>query len=87
MKNDAQKSRSFLHLPPQAVSALLRVGQWLLVTAGFFAWWMAIQLLLSLVLLNIWHVRFTQILFRSIWLTVASGALYVLVMVLREKRK
>ena len=56
-------------------------------TAGFFAWWMAIQLLLSLVLLNIWHVRFTQILFRSIWLTVASGALYVLVMVLREKRK
>jgi len=87
MKNDAQKSRSFLHLPPQAVSALLRVGQWLLVTAGFFAWWMAIQLLLSLVLLNIWHVRFTQILFRSIWLTVASSALYVLVMVLREKRK
>ncbi len=74
-------------LPPGAVSALERAGQWLLVTAGFFAWWMAMQLLVSLFLLNVWHVTFTQILIRSIWLTAASGVVYGVVMAVRAKRK
>lgn len=85
--SDDRKPRSFLHLPPRAVSLLERAGQWLLVTVGFFAWWMAMQLLISLFLLNVWHVRFTQILIRSVWLTAASAAVYAGVMVWRERKK
>ena len=74
-----------INLPPKVVSVLGRILQWLAVTAGCFAWWMAMLLLVSLFTVNVWHVTFEQILLWSGGLTAVSGAVYAGVMAWRAR--
>ena len=74
-----------INLPPKVVSVLGRILQWLAVTAGCFAWWMAMLLLVSLFTVNVWHVTFEQILKWSGVLTAVSGAVYAGVMAWRAR--
>ena len=73
-------------IPPKTVAALLRVLQFLVASAGFFAWWMAVLLLISLIAVNVWHVSFEQILFLSLGLTGVSAAAYLFIMLRRAKK-
>lgn len=75
------------HIPEPVKDTLLFVGQWLIVTVGLFAWWMAIQLVISLFLVNVWHVTFRQILTRTVALTAVSSIVYLLVMLRRDEKK
>jgi len=50
---------------------------WVIVTVLAFAYWVAMLLILSLVLLNVWHVRFEQILDYSVVLTIITSAVYL----------
>ena len=74
-----------INLPPKVVSVLGHILQWLAVTAGCFAWWMAMLLLVSLFTVNVWHVTFEQILKWSGVLTAVSGAVYAGVMAWRAR--
>ena len=47
---------------------------WVLVTVLAFAYWVAMLLILSLVLLNVWRVRFEQILDYATVLTIITSA-------------
>ena len=75
------------HLPPRLAGALERALQWLAVTAGIFAWWMAMLLLISVFTVNVWRITFEQILRWSILLTVLCSAGYIGVMIRRERKK
>ncbi len=86
-KKTGGEKRGPLGMPPRLVSALERIAQWIAVTAGFFAWWMGMLLLVSLMAVNVWHVTFEQILRWSIILTAVSGAGYAVVMGVRESRR
>ena len=88
MANDRnEKPAGSFHLPGPVRDTLLFVGQWLLVTAGIFVWWMGLQLALSLFAVNVWHVTLRQIAVRSALLTAACSAGYLIVMVRREEKK
>lgn len=50
---------------------------WALVTALAFVYWVAMLLILSLVLLNVWRVKFEQILDYSMVLTIITSAVYL----------
>ena len=50
--------------------------KWVAVTAIAFAWWMFVLLLLSLFLLNIWHITFEGILRYGIVFTIITSVIY-----------
>lgn len=50
--------------------------KWVAVTAIAFAWWMFVLLLLSLFLLNIWHITFEGILRYGIVFTIIISVIY-----------
>lgn len=50
---------------------------WVVVTALAFIWWMAVLLIASLVLLNVWMITFQEILKLSAVLTVVTSIAYV----------
>lgn len=85
MTNDGKKHG--FHVPEAVRDSLLFVLQWLVVTAGIFAWWMALWLAISFFAVNVWHITFAQILRRSIWLTLLCSAAYLLIMLRRDERK
>ena len=58
--------------------------RWVLTTAFFFAYWMAMLLLASLFLLNVWHVKLTTLIIYAVILTVISSAVYAAVLVHRK---
>ncbi len=66
-------------------SVLGRVLQFLAVTAGFFAWWLAMFMLISLFALNVWAPKFTDLVLWSLLLTAASSAVYLVVMIRRGR--
>ena len=66
-------------------SVLGRVLQFLAVTAGIFAWWMAVLLLVSVFTVNVWHIAFTSIVFISLGLTGICAAIYLAVMLHRTR--
>ncbi len=68
-------------------SVLGHVLQFLAVTAGIFAWWMGLQLVISFFAVNVWQVTFRQILVRSILLTAACSVGYLLVMLRRDEKR
>ena len=86
MTNDP-KEKPGVRIPEPVRDSLLFVGQWLLVTAGIFVWWMALQLVISLFAVNVWHVTFRQILTRSAAATVICGIGYLIVMLRRDEGK
>ena len=85
-KTKGEKGEGF-HIPAEVKDTLIFIGQWLVVTVGIFAWWMGLQLIISLFAVNVWHVTFDQILWRSVWLTAACSVGYLVIMIRRERRK
>ena len=59
------------------LDAVKDIVSWIVVTAGAFLYWMVLQLILSLVLLNVWHVTFDQILQYSTVLTIITSLVYL----------
>ncbi|MBQ7278658.1 MAG: hypothetical protein IJR17_05625 [Clostridia bacterium] len=72
--------RKFVFDKAHAIDLVKDVIQWLVVTALGFIYWMAVLLLASVFLLNIWHVSFTTILKYGIGLTAITGVVYAIVM-------
>jgi len=67
-----------------AIDAVKDVLVWVLVTGLAFLYWMAMLLLLSLFLLNVWHVTFEEILRISLILTAVTSVGYIGVLVYRR---
>lgn len=59
------------------LDAVKDIVGWLVVTAGAFIYWMVLLLILSLVLLSVWHVTFDEILQYSTVLTIITSLLYL----------
>ena len=74
-------------LPEPVRDSLLFIGQWLIVTAGIFAWWMGLQLVISVFAVNVWRVTFHQILMRSVIATGVCALVYLWVMIRRDEKK
>lgn len=68
-----------------AFDIIKSILQWAVVTALAFVYWMAMQLLFSVFLLNIWKVTFEEILRYSIVLTVITSAVYLGVIIHRKR--
>ncbi len=63
-----------------------RLLQFLAVTAGIFAWWMAMFLLVSLFAVNVWSTKWTDLVFWSLILTAVCSLIYLAVMIRRIRR-
>ncbi len=57
------------------------------VAAFMFVYWMAMLLLFSLLLMNLWHTSIDQILRLAIIFTIASGIIYVTNRIYRSGHK
>ena len=51
-----------------------------------FAYWVSVLLILSLLLMNVWRIRWQQIVWIALGLTVVSGTVYTLRLVKRRRR-
>jgi hypothetical protein len=60
-----------------AIDIAKEIFTWVLFTVLVFAYWVAMLLILSLVLLNVWRVRFEEILDYSTVLTIISSVVYL----------
>lgn len=60
------------------------MAKWLVVTILAYAYWFVLLMLLSIFLLNIWHVKFTQILIYSGILCAITSVVYALMLVHRK---
>ena len=60
--------------------------QWIVVSGLSFLYWMAMLLLASLFLMNVWHTNFDEILRYGIILTVITAVIYG-IMLIRRKLK
>lgn len=67
-----------------AVDAVKDVLVWVLVTGLAFLYWMAMLLILSLFLLNVWHVTFEEIVRISLVLTAVTSVGYLGVIIYRR---
>ena len=67
-------------------SVLGRLLQFLAVTAGVFAWWMAMFLLVSLFAVNVWSPKWTDLVRWSLILTAVCSLIYLTVMIRRIRR-
>lgn len=61
----------------QAIDAVKSVLIWVIVTGLAFLYWLAVLLIISLVLLNVWHVTFDSILKYAIVLTIITSLVYI----------
>lgn len=50
---------------------------WVIITALAFVYWLAVLLILSLVLLNVWHVTFDELLSYSLVLMIITSVVYL----------
>lgn len=67
-----------------AVDTVRDVLIWIVVTGLAFLYWMAMLLLASLFLLNVWHVTFEEIVGISLVLTAITSAIYLGVLIRRR---
>ncbi len=67
-----------------AVDTAKTAFRWLAVSALSYVYWLAMLLLLSLFLLNVWHVSFVEILIYSGVLCAATALIYGCVLVHRK---
>ncbi len=70
-----------------AFDVLLSFLQWLLVTVLSFFYWMAMLLLLSLFLVNVWITSFWALLRYGIILTIVTGLVYGGILLRRKFRE
>lgn len=68
----------------RAADAVKDVLMWAVVTGGAFIYWIAVLLIISLVLMNVWHTSFESILKYTIVLTVITSAVYLIRMVYKK---
>lgn len=68
----------------RAVDTVKDVLMWVVVTGGAFIYWIAVLLIISLVLMNVWHTDFDSILKYTIVLTVITSAVYLIRMVYKK---
>lgn len=80
MKKERHNS-NFKEIAEDAVKALLA---WIAVTVGGFAYWMAMLLLASIMLLNVWDTSIEQILQYGIILTAITSLVYAIILVRRK---
>ena len=71
----------------QTLDGLRAFAQWLVVTALAFFYWMAMLLMFSLILLNVWHTSFTSLLIYGGVLTAITSIVYIFIMVHRARNK
>lgn len=64
--------------------AVLTFLKWVAVTVGGFLYWMAVLLLASIFLMNIWKTTFEDILYYVLILTTATSAVYGAVLIYRK---
>lgn len=57
---------------------------WLVVTAAAFVWWMAMLLIFSLILVNVWKTSFEAILQYSLVLMSVTSLVYLIRMVYKR---
>lgn len=67
-----------------AMDTAKTTGRWAAATVFFFAYWLAMLLLASLFLLNVWHVTFTKIVIYTVILGTVSSLIYAGVLVHRK---
>lgn len=67
-----------------AMDTAKTTGRWAVVTVFLFAYWLAMLLLASIILLNVWHVTFTRIVIYTVILGTVSSAVYAGVLVHRK---
>ncbi len=68
----------------KAKDLLLSLLQWIVVSACGFVYWIVFLLVLSLILLNIWHVTFDWILHASIVLAIITSVIYGIIVIRRR---
>lgn len=61
----------------QIIDVAKDVLMWVVVTVIAFAYWLAMLLILSLVLLNVWHTSFEAILHYAVVLMIITSILYL----------
>lgn len=71
----------------KAIDLVKEILLFVVVVALLFIYWMAVLLIISLVLLNVWVVSFDTILNISIGLTILSAAVYVVRRVMKHKKE
>ena len=67
-------------------SVLARLLQFLAVTAGIFAWWMAMFLLVSLFAMSIWSPKWTDLVRWSLLLTAVCSLIWLIMIIRRARR-
>lgn len=68
------------------VDIIKDIVSWVVVTGVSYLYWMAMLLIFSLLLLNIWHVTFEQIVHYSTILMIVTSIVYV-ASIFRRRRK
>ena len=71
----------------QMLDGLRAFAQWFVVTVLAFIYWMAMLLMFSLILLNVWHTSFEQLLLIGGILTAITSVVYIFIMVHRARNK
>ncbi len=74
---DSIKKDDIKVIKEHAIDVAKSVLTWVVVTGLAFLYWMAVLLLFSLILLNVWHVKFDSILKYAIVLTVITSLAYI----------
>ena len=60
------------------------IMMWIVVTACAFLYWMFVLLLISIFLLNIWHVKLEELLLYGTALTIITSAVYAGILIRRK---
>lgn len=81
MKNHKNTNRK-----EQTLDIIKEILKWIVVTAGAFAYWIFVLLLLSLFLLHIWHTTLEQIVIIGSTLGALTSIIY-LAWLIHQKRK
>ena len=68
-----------------AIDVVKGVLQWFVVSALSFLYWMAMLLIFSLILMNIWHTSFEEILRYGTILTIITAVVYAVMLIRRKK--
>lgn len=74
---DSIKRNDIKLIKEHAIDVAKSVLTWVIVTGLAFIYWMVVLLLFSLILLNVWHVKFASILKYATVLTVITSLAYI----------
>ena len=66
------------NIKERVIDVLKDFFSWAVVTAAAFVWWMAVLLIFSLILLNVWKTSFEAILKYSLIMMAVTSAAYLI---------